>query len=577
MSHQETLTRYVANFIDELALSGVENVVISPGSRSTPLAMLVSAHDDLKKWVLVDERSAAFFALGMARKTNRPTVLICTSGTAAANYYPAVIEAYHARIPLIVLTADRPHELRGVGAPQAMNQLRLYGEFVKDFQEMAAPSMSEGMLAYVRQRAARAVRISMADHMGPVQYNFPFQEPLLPDLDLEDLWGNREAAYNPLVTGSKQLSESQLQALKKEIKAAKRPLFVCGPQTDQRLAQALIKLAEKLAIPVLMDPVSQGRSKVGKANTVIASYDAILRESDMRKALQPDLIIRFGAMPISKMYRFFVEAHQAAKQYVVEVSDEILEPTNHHSSYLMTDPLVLCQTLNDQVEKQAESPWLAQWLKMEHVVQKMISDLDNDQLTEGHVASIVRAEIPDKSNLFVSNSMPVRDMDTFFLPTEKDIFLYANRGVSGIDGIHSTALGMAAVTDAPTTLVLGDLSFYHDMNGLLAAKKYDIPMTVVLVNNDGGGIFSFLPQSQEATHFESLFGTALDMDFSHVASLYNGRYQVATTVADFKTALQASYENKGLQIIEVKTNRQDNLSWHRSLWQKISKEVGQCK
>lgn len=577
MSHQEALTRYVANFIDELALSGVENFVISPGSRSTPLAMLANAHENLKKWVLVDERSAAFFALGLARKTNRPTVLICTSGTAAANYFPAVIEAYHARVPLIVLTADRPHELRDVGAPQAMNQLRLYGEFVKDFQEMAAPSHTAAMLDYVRQRAARAVRLSTANHMGPVQYNFPFQEPLVPDLALDNLWGRAKTTYNPLETGVKQLSKSQLLKLKKVIEIASRPLFVCGPQTDSRLAQSLIKLAQKLAIPVFMDPVSQGRSNVKADSTVISTYDAILRQKEMREALEPDLIIRFGAMPISKMYRFFIETHIDIEQYVVEASDEVLEPTNHQSSYLITDPLHLCHALTKEVESKTKTSWLNKWLEMEELAKDILIQATEDLLTEGSVARIVQSALPHQGNLFVSNSMPVRDMDTFFFPTEKDIFLYANRGVSGIDGIHSTALGMAAATNAPTTLVLGDLSFYHDMNGLFAAKKYDISMTIVLVNNDGGGIFSFLPQSKEAVHFEDLFGTALDMDFSLVTKLYRGQHHLVTTAEELKAALKISYKDKGLQIIEVKTNRIENLSWHQTLWQKISKEVGRFK
>lgn len=574
MSHQESLTRYVANFVDELALSGVENVVISPGSRSTPLAMLVNAHEKLKKWVLVDERSAAFFALGMARRTDKAVALICTSGTAAANYFPAVIEAYHARIPLIVLTADRPHELRGVGAPQAMDQMRLYGEFVKDFIEMAAPSDRPKMIKYARKSAARAVRLATTDTMGPVQLNFPFEEPLLPNLDLAKLWGDSLAAYNPLLSGRKSLDKDQLLELKEAITQAKRPLFVIGPQTDSALISALTALGKKLSIPVLADPVSQGRSNLEAGHTVIASYDAVFRTEEIRHALKADLIIRFGAMPISKMYRFYIEAHSDVAQYVVEAGQEVLEPTNNNSHYILADGEALCRDLLEISKAVAMTDWLETWQNIENKVIEILNEKDDVPLREGDVAKVVQEMTPDKSNVFVSNSMPVRDMDTFFLPTEKDVFLYANRGVSGIDGIHSTALGMAAATQLPTTLVLGDLSFYHDMNGLLAAKKYQIPMTVVLINNDGGGIFSFLPQSKEKAHFETLFGTALDMDFQHATALYGGKHTDVSTVEDLKAALKSSYQDSGLNVIEVKTNRQENLEWHKVLWQKISQEVG---
>ncbi|HLR70655.1 MAG TPA: 2-succinyl-5-enolpyruvyl-6-hydroxy-3-cyclohexene-1-carboxylic-acid synthase, partial [Pseudogracilibacillus sp.] len=271
MNHTEKLTRYTANFVDELVCSGLRHVVISPGSRSTPLAMLCSEHEEIDEWVLIDERSAAYFALGIAKEQKQPVALVCTSGTAAANYFPAIVEAYYARVPLVVLTADRPHELREVGASQAINQIDMYGKFVKDFLEMAPPEDTPEMIRYVRSRAAHAVQKAEQGNPGPVHLNFPFREPLLPDLSLDNLWGKQtDSCYNFPYEGTKRLYEYQLQILTEKIYGKQKGLFVCGPQVDEQLKEKITALSEKLQVPILADPLSQLRAGSHHKTTIIS-------------------------------------------------------------------------------------------------------------------------------------------------------------------------------------------------------------------------------------------------------------------------------------------------------------------
>ena len=577
MNHTEKMTRYTANFIDELVCSGLRHVVISPGSRSTPLAMLCTEHKQINEWVLIDERSAAYFALGMAKKTKMPVAIVCTSGTAAANYLPAIVEAYYARVPLIVLTADRPHELRDIGAPQTINQLNMYGQFVKEFQEMAPPESSPETLRYVRSRAARAIRIAVQGTPGPVHFNFPFREPLIPNLTLDNLWGNRvNTGYNFTYEGAKQLDNSQLMMLLEKINGKEKGLLVCGPQVNEQLGEKMTALAHKLQVPILADPLSQLRSGTHDKDTIICTYDTIFRSKSIREQLKPDYIIRFGAMPISKNYLFFVQENDSALQVVVEDDKAIREPTNHHSEYIFADSIRFCEDflllLND---KNKNSNWLNKWKKMNAIVEHELAVITSTPITEGEAVRTVVETIPNRSELFIGNSMPVRDLDTFFLTTDKQIIAHGNRGVSGIDGTVSSAIGVAATTNKPVTLIIGDLSFYHDLNSLLAAKHYNIDLTIVLINNNGGGIFSFLPQVNEKKHFEALFGTPLDIEFKKVVSMYGGTYELIQSSEQLAAALQQSYGQGGLHVLEVQTDRAENVKWHRELWENINERLSE--
>lgn len=574
MDHTNNLTQYVANFIDELVKSGVKDAVISPGSRSTPLAMLIAEHPKMKEWVLIDERSAAFFALGIAKETNRPVVIVCTSGTAAANYYPAIIEAKYSRVPLLVLTADRPHELRDVGASQTINQLNMYGDFVKYFQEMALPESTDSMIDYVRSRASRAVIKANSGNKGPVHLNFPFREPLIPNLSQQPLWGEVTEQHHYSYESVKQVSEHGLNYFLNEINDQTRGLIVCGPQTDENLAEQIVKLATEWQIPVVADPLSQVRSRIDGENVIIDGYDAIFKNEKIRTDLKPDYIIRFGAMPVSKSYLFFVNQHKDILKFVVENDSEAREPTNQQTKFIFANGASFCHQLREvSKEKVKSSSWLLDWQRKNDIVKKHVNNISSEVLTEGETVHHVLQHIPQLSRLFIGNSMAVRDLDTFFTVNNKQLFIHANRGVSGIDGVVSTALGVAAATDRHVTLIIGDLAFYHDLNGLLAATHYDINLTIVLINNGGGGIFSFLPQAKERKHFENLFGTPLQIDFKHSVKMYKGNYHLVKSKDDFTAQLEKSYKNRGLSVIEVKTDREENVKWHRTLWEKIEEEL----
>jgi 2-succinyl-5-enolpyruvyl-6-hydroxy-3-cyclohexene-1-carboxylate synthase len=574
MKHSEALTRYTTNFIDELTKNRVTDVVISPGSRSAPLALPAAENDNLKEWVIIDERSAAFFALGMAKKTKQPVVLICSSGTAAANYFPAIVEAHSSRVPLVVLTADRPHELRDVGAPQAIEQIKLYGDYVKWFHEMALPEDSSEMLNYARSKAARAVYMAEEGNPGPVHLNFPFREPLSPDFSLENLWGGTEdKVFSAAVDGKKRLDRQQIDNLLQQLDGKKKGIFVCGPQLDEDFAESITALAAKWGWPVLADPLSQLRSGSHVKENIIEGYDAILRNEKIRKVLKPDVIIRFGAMPVSKPYLFYVKQHKDVQQFVVENYTGYREPAGNRTEFIFADASSLCDDLfaaEQTLHKNNE--WLIKWQHMNQIAKKHLLKKDNMEVTEGEAVRGLLEVIPDNSTIYVGNSMAVRDLDTFFMTAEKNIAVLANRGANGIDGMVSSGLGAAAMGD-PVTLVLGDLSFFHDMNGLLTAKHYKLNITILVINNNGGGIFSFLPQSKDPKHFEALFGTPLDIDFKKAVLMYDGEYAEAKTEKELKEILEKSYQFNGLSVVEVKTDRTENLHWHRRKWESIEQEI----
>lgn len=574
MDYQERLTRYIANFVDELAGNGLTDVVISPGSRSTPLALTFAEHESIKEWVIIDERSAAFFALGMAKQTKRPVALVCTSGTAAANYFPAIVEAFYSRVPLIVLTGDRPPELQDVGAPQTIDQNRLYGVHVKWFHDMALPESSPQMLNYVRSKAARAYSVAMEGNMGPVHLNFPFREPLMPDFTLENLWGERsKSTFHASANGKKRLGQEQVNMLAEKLAQAKRGLIVCGPQTDEALAIAIAELAKACQMPVLADPLSQMRSGGHDKSNIIESYNAILRSESVRKKLKPDLIIRFGAMPVSKSYMFYVKENPDVEQFVIEDTEGFREPSGNQAKFVFADGAILCADLLSEVGKmKGHSSWLQTWQEMNEIAKKHLFSGKEEKVTEGEAVRALMEVIPDQSSLFVGNSMAIRDVDLFYKANSKSIELLANRGVNGIDGMISSALG-AAASGKTVTLLIGDLSFYHDMNGLLAAKHYDLSMTILLVNNNGGGIFSFLQQANDRKHFELLFGTPTDIDFSQAVSMYGGDYRIARTEDELVHILNDSYQKKGLKVIEIQTDREENKNWHLQKWQAIETEI----
>lgn len=567
--HQQALTEYLTSFITGLVQTGVQDVVISPGSRSTPLALLMVEHQEINTYINIDERSAGFFALGLAKASRSPVVLLCTSGTAAANYFPAVAEANLSRVPLLVLTADRPHELRDVGAPQAINQLHLYGHHVKWFVEMALPENSEEQITYAKMVARRAVKESKSPVAGPVHLNFPLREPLLPALDPYPF--TEDQVEYEMILGEFTLPQSTLERMAEDISHYQNGLIICGPMDQPNFANAIIQLAEKLAFPILADPLSQLR--VDKA-LVIDSYDAILKTESVLQQFQPDFILRFGAMPVSKPLSLFLKKQRGIPHYVVDGQAGWRDPYHLGTKMIQMDETAFCQQLTNLVKESKTDEWPRKWQQIDQLAKKAIQThmSQEQELEEGKVFYELFPLLPKESTIFVGNSMPIRDVDTFFHKNNHGITVMANRGANGIDGVVSTALG-ASVYQQPLFLLIGDLSFFHDMNGLLAAKLYELNMTIILVNNDGGGIFSYLPQADSKQHFEALFGTPTGLDFKHAVQLYNGKYEKVTDWEQFSNAIQSAASYQGLNVIEIPTDRAKNLSSHRNMWDQVSREI----
>lgn len=573
MSHQESLTAYLAAFVAELVHSGISDVVVSPGSRSTPMAMVMAEHPNLKVHIHVDERSAAFFALGIAKITNRPVAILCTSGTAAANYFPAIVEAHYARVPLLVLTADRPPELREIGAPQAIDQIHLYGHHVKWFAEMALPEKSVDMIRYARTVCSRAIAIAGKAPAGPVHLNFPFREPLIPQLD-ENLFRltERPQGYVKVHSGELLMGDGHFQQVAARVDN-RRGIIVCGNIADERFANAVTMLAEVLKFPILADPLSQLRSGKHELKNIIDTYDTFLRNEEAKAFLKPEVIIRFGAMPVSKALTFFIKENPEADQFVIDGGGDWRDPAVLSTDMIFCQETSFCEKLLPYVKGNSSPQYLNDWQQVNTVTKESMTKVrELPELSEGKLFYQLAELLPEEATLFVGNSMPIRDLDSFFLTNGKNIKVMANRGANGIDGTVSTALG-AALYAKSMYLVLGDLTFFHDLNGLLAAKRFNIDIHIILVNNNGGGIFSFLSQAEHPKHFELLFGTPLDLEFEHAVKMFNGRFTKITDWEHLRLEMEKSQDIKGLNVYEITTNREQNRAEHREFWQFVSQEI----
>lgn len=577
MSEQNTLTAYCAAFIDELSRAGVKHAVISPGSRSTPLALLLAEHPSIRIWLQVDERSAAFFALGLAKAKNEAVALICTSGTAGANYYPAVIEAHMSRVPLVVITADRPHELRDNGAPQTIDQIHLFGNYPKWFIDMALPEKSRDMLSYARICAAKAVSKAVEAPAGPVHINVPLREPLIPNLRLPSLWESGQKHSEPfteVLSGRRTLSTGQYETIAKRLAGISKGLIVCGPMDNCERINEIIELGKQLNFPILADPLSQLRTGAHDKSLIIDSYDALLRISKFVETYEPEIVIRFGAMPVSKALLLYLKKYPC-QQIVVDESAGWRDPTLSSDFMVYADIRDFCEQIIANVKlylNERNDTWTSDWQRWNALARNIINETNLSSINEGQLMLETIRMLPEHALLFVGNSMPIRDLDTFLLATEKPIVTMGNRGANGIDGVVSTALGASTEFDQ-SVLVIGDLSFFHDLNGLLAAKLYDLNLTIIVVNNDGGGIFSFLPQADNnLPHFEQLFGTPIGVDFEHAVRMYGGRCYRANHWSEFRNGFEQSLSNKGLNVIEVFTDRKENVRIHRELWNEIEQQ-----
>lgn len=546
-------------FVDELARNGLQAVVIAPGSRSTPLAIAFSQEPRIKVYSLIDERSAAFFALGIGLATGQPAAVLCTSGTAVANFHPAVIEAYYAHIPLLLLTADRPPELRESGANQTINQVNIYGSHVRWFVDVTPPETAPAdlTLRYLRTTACRAMNTAVSHPSGPVHLNFPFRKPLEPlptepvDLTKTSVGLNGRSHHLPFTTfsqGTMQPTTAQIDTVRQAIQAAPHGLIICGPRCPGgEFPQAVVQLAKAAGYPILADATSGLRFGHHLDETVVlGGYNSYLPAWEH----PPDLLLRFGAMPTTKALLDFVENLPHAQHIAINPNGVWEDASHQLTQFITADPTLLCHSLSSFLSPL--SSWLALWQTAESAAWEAIAHRRQDGFFEGAILADVVEALPENATLFVSSSLPVRYLDQLARPAPKRLHIFANRGTSGIDGTISSALGVAVVQQ-PVVLVTGDLAFYHDMNGLLALKRCGVHATIVLINNNGGGIFRRLPVSQFEPPFTDLFLTPHDLPFEPAAQLYGVAYTLVSSLAELREKVQESVETAVSHIIEIQT------------------------
>jgi 2-succinyl-5-enolpyruvyl-6-hydroxy-3-cyclohexene-1-carboxylate synthase len=520
----------------------------------------------------LDERSAGYFALGMARALGEPVALLATSGTAVVNFAPAVAEARYGRVPLVVLTADRPHELRDAGAAQTIDQVELYGSHAKWACDMPLPEATDEAARNARVVAARAVATARVVPAGPVQVNFPFREPLIPSLEAP-FEGGGAAPAAPVLAGARVAPAAEIERLAAQLRAGRRGVIVCGPEADAALVPAVAPLARATGWPVLADALSGLRCGGHDRSHVIAAYDAFLRDADIMEELAPDVVLRFGALPTSKPLAQYLERHAGARHVLFD-DGGWRDPLQLATDVWQTDGPMTAAALAAAIGGARGGEWLETWRRLDDRASAAIATaLAREGTSEPGVVRAVADALPYGATLFAGNSMPVRDVDTFFPSDARRVRFMANRGVSGIDGVVSSALGAAVASAGPLVLLIGDLSFYHDMNGLLAAKKHGVDATIVLVNNDGGGIFSFLPQAELDDGFDELFGTPHGIDFAPVAQMYGVGFARAADDCALRRLLRESIGAAGVQVIEVRTDREENVALHRDVWAGVSRVV----
>jgi 2-succinyl-5-enolpyruvyl-6-hydroxy-3-cyclohexene-1-carboxylate synthase len=563
-------TALASAFAEEMARGGLRRAVVSPGSRSTPLAVALWRQPEIEVTVIVDERSAAFFALGAAQASGEPVALLCTSGTAAANYHPAVCEADESALPLVVLSADRPPELRGIGAGQTIDQIKLYGSSVRWFCEVGTHVADDTGLLHYRGVACQALAAARGEpRPGPVHLNLAFREPLSP-IPVKDavtatdplaLEGREGRPLTAVTRIDLEPSAFLLDEVAGHIGDAIAGVIVAGRQLDPELREPLVHLARASGFPILAEPTSQLRCGPHDRSSVVSTYDLLLREEHFAHSVVPDLVLRFGEMPTSKPLRSWLAA-SGADEIVVDPYGGWNEPGRRAAALLRADPTELASGWAARLEKTGEvRPAPERWLRAESAAREAIeSTLAGGEISEPALHLALGAAHRDGDLVYTASSMPIRDQEAFLPPSDADALFLCNRGANGIDGLISSGIGAAAASGRPTTIVTGDLGLLHDVGGLAALRGVEAPVRIVVIDNDGGGIFHFLPQEKAlgGEEFEALLGTPRGVSAEKAAALFDLPHRRIGSLAELPAALAT-----GTSLIEVRTDRQANVELHR--------------
>jgi 2-succinyl-5-enolpyruvyl-6-hydroxy-3-cyclohexene-1-carboxylate synthase len=566
--------------VETLSRSGLKTAIICPGSRSTPLAVALAQSETIEVIPVLDERSAAFFGLGIAKRTGLPAVLVCTSGTAGANFYPAIIEAKESRIPLLVLTADRPPQLRECHSGQTIEQIRLYGSYPNWQTELAIPSPKLEQLRYLRQTIVYAWERSLFPVPGVVHLNIPFDDPLAPVPDGKDLSfiesqltsqdffaGISPLEFTPTFGVGVSLCASTYRVyINNQIEQwqnYQKGIIIGGlaqPKDPKEYCLAIARLSEVLGFPVLAEGLSPLRNYADLNPHLICTYDLILRNPELAEKLTPEIVIQVGELPTSKELRSWLTKTQS-RRWVIDSSHHNFDPLHGSTTHIRSTLESLVKAIDSSLNYAPNLDFLNQWHQVElqvreAVVTKMAS---SDRLIEAKVSWLLSQSLPSQTQLFVANSMAVRDIEFFWMPNNLEIKTFFSRGANGIDGTLSTALGIA-YHQKHTILLTGDLALLHDTNGFLINRKNTINLTIILINNNGGGIFESLPISKFEPPFEEFFATPQNIDFEKLSQTYGIEYQLVTHWQQLEDCLNNS-DRKVIRLLEIQTNRKTDAAW----------------
>ncbi|MEH2349341.1 MAG: 2-succinyl-5-enolpyruvyl-6-hydroxy-3-cyclohexene-1-carboxylic-acid synthase [Nostoc sp.] len=555
---------------------GLTCAIVCPGSRSTPLAVAFAQQaPELEAISILDERSAAFFALGQAQATGRAVVLVCTSGTAGANFYSAVIEASYSRVPLLILTTDRPPELRDCHSGQTVDQLRLYGNYPNWQTELALPSADLGMLAYLRQTVIHSWERTQTPTKGPVHLNIPFRDPLAPVPDGIDLSYLR-SQFHPEDFFAGIANPCPIPyapfPIPQEWKECDRGIIIAGvaqPSQPEEYCRAIAHLSQTLKWPVLAEGLSPVRNYAELNPYLISTYDLILRNQQLAKQLAPEMVIQVGEIPTSKELRTWIDATQP-RRWVIDKSDQNLDPLHGRTTHLrISVEDIKVEERNLSLSSDYGKKWCDAEAKVRLAVDQTMGKID--EIIESKAAWLISQILPPGTPLFIGNSMPVRDVEYFWKPNNLGVRSHFNRGANGIDGTLSTALGIAHRQQS-SVMLTGDLALLHDTNGFLIRNKFVGYLTIVLINNNGGGIFEMLPIAKFDPPFEEFFGTPQDIDFAQLCVTYNVQHELITTWEQLQQRLNP-LTAKGIRVLELQTNRKADAKWRQDNLSKFSANI----
>jgi 2-succinyl-5-enolpyruvyl-6-hydroxy-3-cyclohexene-1-carboxylate synthase len=606
---RNTNTLWCSILAETLQRLGLTTAVICPGSRSAPLTIAFAHNKKIETIPILDERSASFFALGIAKKSYLPTALICTSGTAAANFYPAIIEARESRIPLLIFTADRPPELRDCHAGQAIDQVKIYGNYPNWQAELAIPSASRGMLDYLRQTIVYAWERSQFPTKGPVHLNIPFRDPLVPVPDLavealetqfnpEDFFAGLEPIFAgesstppspPLLRGGEESTMQQWQKCSKGIIIG----GVAQPQFAEKYCSAIGQISKSLKWPVLAEGLSPVRNYAQLNPHLISTYDLILRNRELADKLTPEIAIQIGDLPTSKELRNWLDKTQP-KRYIIDPSHHNFDPLHGKTIHLRTSVENLATILAEVpplnksestlvpplskgglggVQTSPSNEYLQLWrnteIQVRQTIDQKISAINN--IIEPKVSWLLSQILPPATPIFIANSMPVRDVEFFWKPNHLEIKPFVNRGANGIDGTLSTALGVAHRNQS-SIMLTGDLTLLHDTNGFLIKNKFVGHLTIILINNNGGGIFEMLPVAKFDPPFEEFFATPQHINFAQLCATYGVEHEIIDDWEQFKQKL-SFLPNSGIRVLEVQTDRRADAKWRQDNLSKFAKDL----